>query len=574
MNTDHAARLIARLLALRFLPRDDADVRRLLVDTGFRDEVEARLAASGLRLLAQPFAAHVSVALAREQEAAVFEQNDAWQASNLGLPKDAVALLVILWALIILPKRERQLTHESTQSDTQNELFETVIPRLRRGALLLRSAAASQRRRDHAVMRILVVNPNTTQAVTDRIAAVGRAAATAGTTLDFVTAPFGPAVISSRAEDALAGHGALEAVATHYDGHDAVILGASWDTALAGLRELMPVPCVGFTESAITVATQIAERFALVTVGPRAASGHRRIVAECGLLGRLAGIGEIDIDYAAILDGPQAAVAGGRSRRTHGDRARRRRGDHSDRRGVRRTASRHRTPAPRAGARRHLVRRAARRVPRAPRADEGHGGQPFAPASAHRQRPVARARAAVRPRQQGRLTCIPPHDCCSTRAATAARSSPCPRPRAPRTPRPRTRSRTKLVAALGGIGGWKVGAASPTAEPGCSPLPAPGVVPSGHAFAKDAFRLERPRGRARVHPRARPAAARRALRRSRRARRHRERARGDRDRRLALRRHARRRCAVRGGRLRQPRRTDRRTGTHERICVSTRCVRR
>lgn len=126
MNTDYAARLIARLLALRYVPRDDTDVRRLLIDAGFRDEVEARLAASGLRLLAQPFAAHVSVALARDQEAAVFEQNDAWQASNIGLPKDAVALLVVLWALIILPKRERQLAGESTQADTQNELFETV----------------------------------------------------------------------------------------------------------------------------------------------------------------------------------------------------------------------------------------------------------------------------------------------------------------------------------------------------------------------------------------------------------------------------------------------------------------
>ncbi len=126
MNTDLAARLIARLLALRYLPRDDADVRRLLIDASFREEVETRLTASGLRLLAQPFATHVSVALAREQEAAVFEQNDAWQASNIGLPKDAVALLVILWALIILPKRERQLAGESTQTDTQNELFETV----------------------------------------------------------------------------------------------------------------------------------------------------------------------------------------------------------------------------------------------------------------------------------------------------------------------------------------------------------------------------------------------------------------------------------------------------------------
>lgn len=126
MNTDSAARLIARLLALRFLPRDDAEARRLLVDAGFRDEVEARLAENGLRLLAHPFASHISVALAREQEAAVFAQNDAWQASNIGLPKDAAALLVILWALIILPKRERQLAGESTQADAQNELFETV----------------------------------------------------------------------------------------------------------------------------------------------------------------------------------------------------------------------------------------------------------------------------------------------------------------------------------------------------------------------------------------------------------------------------------------------------------------
>lgn len=126
MNNDLAARLIARLLALRTLPREDPEARRLLIDAGFRDEVETRLAASGLRLLAQPFAAHIAVALAREHEAAVFEQNDAWQASNIGLPKDAAALLVIVWALIILPKRERQLASEAAQSDAQNELFETV----------------------------------------------------------------------------------------------------------------------------------------------------------------------------------------------------------------------------------------------------------------------------------------------------------------------------------------------------------------------------------------------------------------------------------------------------------------
>lgn len=126
MNHDPAAHLIARLLALRYLPREDAEIRRLLIDSSFRDEVEQRLAASGLRLLAQPFAAYVGIALTRECESAVFEQNDTWQASNIGLPKDAVALLVILWALIILPKRERQLTGEAAQQETQSELFENV----------------------------------------------------------------------------------------------------------------------------------------------------------------------------------------------------------------------------------------------------------------------------------------------------------------------------------------------------------------------------------------------------------------------------------------------------------------
>src|SRR5574340_1467246 len=126
MNHDPAARLIARLLAMRHLPREDAEIRRLLVDGSFRDEVEQRLAACGMRLLEQPFAAHVGIALLRETESAVFEQNDTWQASNIGLPKDAVALLVILWALIILPKRERQLAGGAAQQESQSEMFETV----------------------------------------------------------------------------------------------------------------------------------------------------------------------------------------------------------------------------------------------------------------------------------------------------------------------------------------------------------------------------------------------------------------------------------------------------------------
>ena len=115
----------ARLIASRYLPREDSTVRRLLIDLGFRQEVEANLAACGFRLLDHPFAAHVAVALLRETESAVFDDGEQWQASNVGLPKDAIALLVVLWALIILPKRERQLGREV--EDGQGDMFGNIV---------------------------------------------------------------------------------------------------------------------------------------------------------------------------------------------------------------------------------------------------------------------------------------------------------------------------------------------------------------------------------------------------------------------------------------------------------------
>jgi hypothetical protein len=128
MEHDAHSSLIARLLALRYLPREDAEARRLLVDIAFRQEVETRLAGCGLRLLDHPFADHIAVALAREAEGPVFDSGSQWQASNLALPKDAIALLVILWALIILPKRERQLARSGVDEEGQGDMFGVAKP--------------------------------------------------------------------------------------------------------------------------------------------------------------------------------------------------------------------------------------------------------------------------------------------------------------------------------------------------------------------------------------------------------------------------------------------------------------
>ena len=115
--------LTARLLAQRWLPRSDRLVRRALVDETFRLELDRRLAEVGLRLLDNPYAAHIGVALQPELAEPVFGAGREYAASNLGLNRDEVALLVIIWSLIVLPKRERQVTRRELVDDGQTDLF-------------------------------------------------------------------------------------------------------------------------------------------------------------------------------------------------------------------------------------------------------------------------------------------------------------------------------------------------------------------------------------------------------------------------------------------------------------------
>jgi hypothetical protein len=120
--------LTARLIANRWLPRSDRLVRRALVDDTFRVELDQRLAAVGLQLQDNPYAAHVAVALAPDMMEPVFGARREYAASNAGLTRDEIALLVVIWSLIVLPKRERQVTRRELADDGQGDMFGAEKP--------------------------------------------------------------------------------------------------------------------------------------------------------------------------------------------------------------------------------------------------------------------------------------------------------------------------------------------------------------------------------------------------------------------------------------------------------------
>lgn len=138
-------------------------------------------------------------------------------------------------------------------------------------------------------MRILLVNANTSQVVTDKVTLQARASASAGTDIVAVTGSFGARVIGSRAEHAIGEHSTLALVSQHAAGCDAVVIAVSYDTGLRAARELLPIPVVGMTEAGLLTACMLGGRIGVITFGRRVRPLYDELIAGYGLTSRIAG---------------------------------------------------------------------------------------------------------------------------------------------------------------------------------------------------------------------------------------------------------------------------------------------
>jgi len=156
-------------------------------------------------------------------------------------------------------------------------------------------------------MRLLVLNPNTSEFVTQRVARQARLAAQPGTDIVAVTGAFGARVIATRTEQAIAGHATLDALAQHAGGCDAVVLAVSYDTALWAAREMLPVPVVGITEAALLTACMLGTRTGVVMLGRRVLPLYQELALLHGLSARIAGWRALD-STEPYTEGDQSAV--------------------------------------------------------------------------------------------------------------------------------------------------------------------------------------------------------------------------------------------------------------------------
>lgn len=148
--------------------------------------------------------------------------------------------------------------------------------------------------------RILLINPNISDSVSELIRTEAQRSASPGTEVEVLTAPFGVAYIETRFEALIGAYAAAQLAAEHHARFDAVVVAAFGDPGLGGLREALPCPVTGLTEAALASACLLGNRFSIVAISQRIRAWYRETVQSYGLESRLASIRGLDEPLADI----------------------------------------------------------------------------------------------------------------------------------------------------------------------------------------------------------------------------------------------------------------------------------
>jgi len=156
-------------------------------------------------------------------------------------------------------------------------------------------------------VRLLAVNPNTTEAMTATIRASARAVAGPGVHVDAVTSRTGPVSVESHTDEALAVPGLLERIAEgERAGYDGYLVACFGDPGLDAAREVAAGPVLGIAEAAMRTATHLGRTFSVVTTLARTTGRIGELVLRYGLERQCAAVHASDLPVLALEADPDA----------------------------------------------------------------------------------------------------------------------------------------------------------------------------------------------------------------------------------------------------------------------------
>ncbi|AIR90142.1 aspartate/glutamate racemase family protein [Pseudomonas cremoricolorata] len=158
-------------------------------------------------------------------------------------------------------------------------------------------------------MRILIVNVNTTEAITEAIAEQARSVAAPGTEIVGLTPYFGAESVEGNFESYLAAIAVMDRVLSYDQPYDAVIQAGYGEHGREGLQELLDVPVVDITDAAASTAMYLGHAYSVVTSLDRTVPLIEDRLKLSGLYERCASVRASGLAVLELEADPQRAVA-------------------------------------------------------------------------------------------------------------------------------------------------------------------------------------------------------------------------------------------------------------------------
>ncbi|MHC9294497.1 aspartate/glutamate racemase family protein [Mycobacterium sp. LTG2003] len=157
------------------------------------------------------------------------------------------------------------------------------------------------------MIRIWVVNPNTTETMTAGIGRCAQAVAGSGVEITPVTSPFGPSSIESHYDEAMSVPGLLDAVGRgERAGADGYVIACFGDPGLDAARELAAGPVIGIAEAAMHTASHLGRGFSVVTTLARTTGRAAELAERYGMQRFCRGIHACEIPVLDLETDPTA----------------------------------------------------------------------------------------------------------------------------------------------------------------------------------------------------------------------------------------------------------------------------
>jgi allantoin racemase len=149
-------------------------------------------------------------------------------------------------------------------------------------------------------VKLLFINPNISDSVSELIRSEAQRSASPGTEIEVLTAPAGVAYIETRFESLLGAYATAQLAGEHHRRFDAIVVAAFGDPGLTALREVLPIPVTGLTEAALASAHLLGQRVSIIAISQRIQAWYREVVESYGFGARLASIRALDRPLASI----------------------------------------------------------------------------------------------------------------------------------------------------------------------------------------------------------------------------------------------------------------------------------